>query len=482
MSPSRRAFVAGIVLGGAKVAVAAAARAEPPKALLRAGAAAVDITPEPGVGIDGVLMRSGPAKGAHDRLNARSLALADGTTTLVLTICDVRMIGRRVCDEAKRRVSQQTGIPAANLLVAATHSHAAPTPIDLFDDEPYRRWEQAVIDGVAESMTRAVRNLTPAKLGRASTRKPEYAFCRRWLLKPGAEMPANPWGGHEDKVLTNPGVKNRDKLLEPAGPVDDELTVVSVRRAADDAALALLANYSTHYVGGYADQLVSSDYYGVFAERVKQLIPPGRADGGFVAMMFNGTSGNTNTINHRAAPDPSPPWERIARVGDDMAKTALSLVKSIDHRADVRLTAATREIDVGVRKPSAERLAWAEAVLADASKNRGWAGMYAREAAAMTKYPDSFKLLVQAMRVGDFAISAAPCEVFAETGLEIKQRSPIKPTFNIGLANGYHGYLPTPEQHAVGGYETWLARSSYLEVEASTKIRDTALALLAELA
>jgi hypothetical protein len=483
MKPSRRAVIAGMAVGAARLAVAGPSGGSGTAApALKAGAAAVDITPAPGLGIDGVLMRSGPAKGAHDRLNARSLALSDGTTTLVLTICDVRMIARRLCDEAKRRVSQQTGIPEAHLLVAATHSHAAPTPIDLFDEEPYKQWEQAVIDGIAQSMTRAVKNLTAAKIGRASTRKPEYAFCRRWLLKPGAEMPANPWGGRNDKVLTNPGGKNRVKVLEPAGPVDDELTVLSVRRASDDAPLALLANYSTHYVGGYAGQLISSDYYGAFSERVKQLVAPAGADPGFVAMMFNGTSGNTNTVNFRLPPDASPPWERIARVGDDMANTALTLIRSIEHRADVRLTTAVREIEVGVRKPDAKRLAWAEAVRKDESKNRGWTGMYARETDAMTKYPDSFKLLIQAMRVGDFAISAAPCEVFAETGLEIKRRSPIKPTFNIGLANGYHGYLPTPEQHALGGYETWLARTSYLEVDASTKIRDAALALLAQLA
>jgi hypothetical protein len=40
----------------------------------------------------------------------------------------------------------------------------------------------------------------------------------------------------------------------------------------------------------------------------------------------------------------------------------------------------------------------------------------------------------------------------------------------VSLANGYNGYLPTPEQHALGGYETWRARSSYLEVNASTEI------------
>jgi hypothetical protein len=38
------------------------------------------------------------------------------------------------------------------------------------------------------------------------------------------------------------------------------------------------------------------------------------------------------------------------------------------------------------------------------------------------------------------------------------------------LANGYNGYLPPAEHHAAGGYETWRARSSYLEVEAAEKI------------
>ena len=47
-----------------------------------------------------------------------------------------------------------------------------------------------------------------------------------------------------------------------------------------------------------------------------------------------------------------------------------------------------------------------------------------------------------------------PFEVFAEIGLELKQRSPIRPQMNISIANGSHGYLPTPEQHRLGGYET----------------------------
>jgi hypothetical protein len=478
--PSRRAFVAAALAGTAGLALSGGRAAAADGPALRAGAAAVDITPEPGVNVDGVIARSGPGKGAHDRLHARSLALDDGATKLVLTICDVRMIGRRVCDEAKRLVSQRTGIPATNLLIAATHTHATPTPIDLFDDEPYLRWQRAVIEGVAASMAQAVANLAPAKLGHARARKPDYCFNRRWRLREGATMPPNPFGGTEDKVLTNPGSR-RDQLLEPAGPVDDELTVISLRRTDDDRPLAMLGNYSTHYVGGYAGQLVSSDYYGAFADNVmRALAPAGGGDPPFVAMMFNGTSGDVNTIDFRARPDASPPWARIAAVADDMAKTAVGLAGSAEHRADVRLAAAVRELELGVRKPDAQRIAWARAVQADPAKHRGWPGMYARETLAMVDYPDRVKLLVQALRIGGLGVAAMPCEVFADTGLHIKQQSPIKPTINIGLANGYNGYLPTPEQHAAGGYETWLARTSYLEVDASTRIRDAALALLAD--
>ena len=99
----------------------------------------------------------------------------------------------------------------------------------------------------------------------------------------------------------------------------------------------------------------------------------------------------------------------------------------------------------------------------------------------MKDYPEQVPVLLQAMRIGDLGIAAIPCEVFAEIGLAIKQQSPFKPAFTIELANGYNGYLPTPEQHKLGGYETWQARSSYLETEAAPKILDTLMALFARL-
>ena len=77
---------------------------------------------------------------------------------------------------------------------------------------------------------------------------------------------------------------------------------------------------------------------------------------------------------------------------------------------------------------------------------------------------------LQAIRIGDLGIAAIPNEVFALTGLKIKAMSPLPMTFTMELANGSEGYIPPPEQHKLGGYETWRARSSYLEVDASNRI------------
>ncbi len=107
--------------------------------------------------------------------------------------------------------------------------------------------------------------------------------------------------------------------------------------------------------------------------------------------------------------------------------------------------------------------------------------LYAQESIRLSEGPDEVTILLQAVRIGDTAIVAVPCEVFAAIGLEIRQRSPFPATFLIGLANGYNGYLPTPEQHELGGYETWRSGWSYLETAASRKITETLLAMLEQL-
>ena len=108
--------------------------------------------------------------------------------------------------------------------------------------------------------------------------------------------------------------------------------------------------------------------------------------------------------------------------------------------------------------------------------------IYARETIQLADWPEQFRTPVQALRIGDLGICALPGEPFCQTGLDLKAKSPFKPTFLVGMANDYAGYLPTEDQHALGGYETWRAKSSFLEVTAATKLQTAALELLAALA
>ncbi len=86
--------------------------------------------------------------------------------------------------------------------------------------------------------------------------------------------------------------------------------------------------------------------------------------------------------------------------------------------------------------------------------------------------------MLQTIGIGDLAITAIPNEVYGITGLKLKAQSPFKVTFNMGLANGAAGYIPPPEQHYLGGYTTWPARTAGLETTAEPQILETLLGQL----
>jgi hypothetical protein len=299
-------------------------------------------------------------------------------------------------------------------------------------------------------------------------------------MKPGT-VPPNPFGGTNDLVRMNPPVESPN-LLEPAGPTDPEVSILSVQ-SPEGRPIALLANYSLHYVSTGRDSEISADYYGAFADRIQQLLGADRLDPPFVAMMSNGTSGDINNINFRHKRAPMPPYEQVRTVAGAVAAEVHRVCQTLQYRDWVPLDVRQTEINLGVRLPSPEEVARAETILARAkgAELQSTEQAYAHDTLMMKDYPKQVAVLLQAMRIGDLGIAAIPCEVFAETGLAIKQQSPFKQTFTIELANGCNGYLPTPEQHKLGGYETWRARSSYLETGAAPKIFDTLMALFARL-
>jgi hypothetical protein len=240
----------------------------------------------------------------------------------------------------------------------------------------------------------------------------------------------------------------------------------------------VLANYSLHYVGGVGAGHISADYFGVFAERIAELLGASGQDPPFVGILSNGTSGDVNNIDFTGrTPRVKEPYRKMRSVAELVAREVHNVWKTLDHRGDLTLAAAARDLTLGVRVPEGRRVEWAEGVLKSPPKIHRHEETYARRILNMKDYPPEVAIPLQALRIGGVGIAAIPLEVFAETGLEIKKRSPLQPAFTIELANGSYGYLPTPAQHKLGGYETWMGTSN-LEVEAAPKIVEAILQLL----
>ena len=456
--------------------LAVGSKASPPAGRLQAGAAASNITPLLGISLDGPISQNGPATHVHDELHARCLVLGDENTQIAIAICDSTMLWKDLIDEAKAIASNKTGMPPERMLIAATHTHSTPR-LGVRNGELERWYRGFLPRRIADGIIRAYNNLSPAAIGWDSVQVPEFVFNRRWFVKPES-IPPNPFGETGDRVRMNPPAGST-ALIRPAGPVDPEFFVISVRHP-DGRPLALLASYGLHYVGGSRRGDISADYFGLFSERVRELMVSEHSDMPFVAMMSNGASGDVNNIDFRKERQRRPPYVRMREVAHDLAEKAVGLSNDVEYPNELTVASAHSRLELAIRRPDQHRVDWARKVWAGAqgADRLTRPQVYARENLALSEYPMALHVPMQALRIGSLGIAAIPCEVFAETGLAIKKHSALMPAFTMGLANGYFGYLPTAEQHEWGGYETWPARSSCLETEAEAKIRAEALRLL----
>ena len=451
---------------------------------LHAGTAVVDITPD----VFPMQLRSGPSEYVHDPLHVRAVAFRNGEGRVVIALMDAIGVGRDWTDEAKAIVAERTGWKSEEILVAGTHTHSAPKG---GDTTPGRvAYETKRRDGLVEAIVQAIESLEPAKVGFASDEEPTEVYNRRWFLKEGT-MEKNPLGGF-DQVRTN---APRQNLLKPAGPTDPEVCVVDVRTRRGSA-LGLIANYALHYVGGIPTVveengkivgMASADYFGEFSRVMPYRVGGSNPPENFVAMMTNGASGDINNIDFYGKRAPRAPFEQVRMVASKTADAAWRAVKKIEtYDENPTVAMLQREVTIKYRKPSEDDVERARQLMELTRKQREEIHKRSSSVAATVLRhvePDmapSEDVLIQAIRIGDQAIVSMPFEVLVEIGLEIKEKSPFPHTFLIELANGGYGYLPPPNQHELGGYETWLGTSRF-EEDTSVILTTNLLEMLDEL-
>ena len=432
---------------------------------LRVGTACVDVSPT----VTPFQLRSGKSSSVHDPLHVRAVAFECGEGRAVICLIDAIGIGREMSDIAKSRASEKTGWKAEDMLICATHTHTAPKG---GEGMPGREaYEKLKYEKLEEAIVQAIQSMEPARVGFSSEDEPSEVRNRRWFLQPGT-MPPNPLG-EQDQVKTN---ANRNHLVKPAGPIDPEICVIDVRTYRHKP-LALIANYALHYVGGVPKKMdengrevgmASADYFGEFSRimpfRIGGVNPPDN----FVAMMTNGASGDINNLVFTGSRAPRSPFEQIRIVASKAADASWRAVKKIEnYHTKPFIATRQREVDLPYREPDEREIGLAKDLLNRTRQEREAINSRTTSVAtrvieyAKPEHPRTEPVLIQAFRIGDQAIVSMPFEVLVEIGLEIKKKSPFERTFLIELANGGYGYLPPPNQHKLGGYETWLGTSRF---------------------
>jgi hypothetical protein len=251
------------------------------------------------------------------KLHARSIVLDDGKMQIAFCIVDTCMMEQSLIDEAKALAAKSTGIPTERMMVSATHTHSAPAAMGCLGTRKDTEYAKFLIPKIAESIVTAHKRLQPAKIGWGSIDDWEHTHNRRWIRQIGKEV-VDPFGEATGRANMHPGYLSKD-VIGPSGPVDPQLSVISIRTL-DDKPLAVLANYAQHYFG---QSPVSADYFGVFNQLIEERL------GGGICAMSQGTSGDQMWMDY-GAEKKNLTIESYAAGVADYAMKALSTVKQVE--------------------------------------------------------------------------------------------------------------------------------------------------------
>jgi len=425
--------------------------------MLEAGFAVTDITPPIGAHIPGGF-RPVVSAGVHDPLQVTAgVFLSDDTAVAIVGVDAVSLKTEDVL-AARDHAEQLCGIPADNILVAASHTHSGGPSNDVLgvDSDPHYR--EHIIRQIASAVAQARANAVPGQVGWAVGRAEGLAWNRRWVMKDGSHQT------HVDPASPD--------VVERAGPSDPEVILLCARDLAGND-LGYVGNFTCHVTIMGGDQF-SADYPGAWRSRLAQVT-------GAPLVFLNGAMGDITQVN-KESDLPQRGDAGVERFGVALTGEAMKLLADMRFHEEVPLAVASEVLQIEMREPSPEQLKEDRSLLEASPEDRYTReAVFARERVLLREYIDEVgtaAVEVKCIRVGDLAIASCSGQMFCVFGLATKEQSPFEVTMFVSLANGNAGYVPTAEAIEKGGYEPTLCRGSRLVPDAGERIVETAVGLL----
>jgi len=400
----------------------------------RVGAARAEITPplEVGLLMSAAAEKWEPFKGVRSPLHARALVIEGPGRRIALVSLDLlgisgKAFGGRRRFEARVAAASNRVVRSSDLILTATHTHSAPETLaltGLYRTPQFKRWVGLLAERIGGALHRAVQRMEPACLGTASAHVLGLAIHRRIKTTRGV-------------VLSHPEpppetVTSREGALDPT-------VNVAVFLGHSEEPMAILANATCHPVHEMCIPMVSSDYPGEMCRELESGHPEA------TALFLGGAAGNINPPTVSGGPDDAQSH------GKKLAQVAQELLGELEHVDGKEVALLRSPVSLPGR--------------------------------TLTGRPSKVPLTTEltAVRLGSVGLAFIPGEPFVEIGLGIRQASPFEPTWVVGCAGDYIGYIPTDAAFDEGGYE--LGPGPWARVGRGSEgiIRREALALLRRL-
>ena len=417
-------------------------------ATLEAGVAMREITPQTPQRMSGYFSER-ISTGTHDPLMAKAVYFRQGDTEAAMIVCDLLGVSEGITARIREAVSEETGIPAEHIAVAATHTHTGPLYYGVFRDlfheaaveqhgeDPYdpAPFVEYLIAQAVEAVGRAKESAGPVSLRHGSTEQHGLSFNRRFYMRDGS-------------VRFNPGKLNPD-IVREAGPIDPEIPLLMLRTSEPRTPLLI------YTVALHLDTVGGTEFGGDYPAVVHRIV---RERTRHVDAVFGiAPCGDINHVDVSHG-EPQKGHGEAGRIGETLAATILNALPTLEDSSPPALAVARTVIEAPRQSYDLEELAWARETLANVADPAIPFLEKVRARAVVdleTRYPEHVPLEVQVIRLSsDVAIVFLPGEILIDLGLHLKNASPFETTLIFTLANGAPGYIPSTIAFEEGSYET----------------------------
>lgn len=380
-----------------------------------------------------------------DPLLATCIAFRQGDKTVLLYTTDLLNTKWILLPEARKRITEATGVPSEGIFLCSTHTHSGP---DVNGGTPgVEAFLEKYWTAVTEAGEAAIADLAPAELYGASTVLEGMNFVRHYIMNDGTYAGSN-FGSRASGVKCH------------AAANDPEMRLIKIAREGKQD--ILLMNWQAHpcITGGSTKTDISSDYIGAVRKQFEE-------ETGMLFAFFQGAAGNQGTgtwIQSEAH------GLDCRQYGNKLAQTAIAAMTGMEKLDTSGLMTYRFFLEAPVNHDGAELLEAAEEVakLWHETKDRDAGNLLARSKGLTSVYhattviyrsqrPDRMKMELNAVRVGDMAFVTCPYEMFAVNGKYIKDNSPFKNTLICTCTNGDFVYVPSKEAFDYGCYERSVA-------------------------